>query len=94
MLLIGYSFATYQPVNETWKSPEYKTMGFQANLDNNTVIMSWDNFTLPSNHSFVYWKVMKSQNTENPVYKEQKSEYITYSSDLGFTSYTDTNPKK
>ncbi len=69
-------------------------MGFQANLENNTVIMSWDDFSLPNNHSFVYWKVMKSQNTENPVYKEEKSEYITYNSDLGFTSYTDTNPKK
>ncbi len=69
ILFLWAWFATYQPVNETWKSPEYKAMGFQANLENNNVSMSWDSFSVPSNHSFVYWKVMRSQNTDNPVYR-------------------------
>lgn len=94
ILFLWTWFATYQPVNETWKSPEYKAMGFQANLENNSVVMSWDSFNVPNTHSFVYWKVMRSQNTDNPVYRAEKSEYVTYNSDLEFTSYTDTAPKK
>lgn len=94
ILFLWASFATYQSVSETWKSPEYTPMWFQANLENNSVVMSWDNFNVPNTHSFVYWKVMRSQNTDNPVYRAEKSEYITYNSDLGFTSYTDTAPKK
>lgn len=93
-LFFGISFATYQSTSETRRSPEYKIMNFQATLDGTTVSMNWDDFTLPSSHSFVYWKVMRSQNTENPVYREEKWEYVTYNSDIGFTSYTDTAPKK
>ncbi len=93
ILFFGASFATYQS-NETRRAPEYKLMWFEATLNNAIVSMNWNNFTLPSNHSFVYWKVMRSQNTDNPVYREDKSEYVTYNSDINFTSYTDTNPKQ
>lgn len=94
IVFFGASFATYQSNSETRRSPEYKEMNFQANLENNTVAMTWAAFSVPTDHSFVYWKVMRSQNTENPIYREDKSEYITYNSDLGFTWYTDKDPKK
>jgi len=94
ILFLWTSFATYQSVSETWKSPEYMSMNFQATLENNTVAMTWAPFNLPAWHSFVYWKVMRSQNTDNPVYKEANSEYVTYNSNLDFTRYTDKSPKK
>ncbi|AHB41155.1 hypothetical protein P148_SR1C00001G0360 [candidate division SR1 bacterium RAAC1_SR1_1] len=90
---IGVSFATYQS-SESRLSPEYKEMNFQATLENNTVAMIWAPFSVPTEHSFVYWKVMRSQNTENPIYREDKSEYITYTAYPGFTGYTDKDPKK
>jgi site-specific recombinase len=38
---------------------------------------------------------MRSQNTDNPVYKEANSEYIKYdNNDIGFTWYKDQSPKK
>jgi hypothetical protein len=92
MIFIGSSFATYQTSN-TWRSPEYKSMNFQANLENNSVAMTWAPFTLPAGHSFVYWKVMRSQQTNNPVYKEANSEYVKYDSNINFTWYTDNRPK-
>lgn len=67
-------------------------MGFQAKLENTSVVMSWNDFEIPSNHSFVYWKVMRSQKTDNPVYRESNSEYVTYNGNIWFTSYTDTAP--
>ncbi|MDD3263047.1 MAG: hypothetical protein PHR61_04310 [Candidatus Absconditabacteria bacterium] len=70
------------------------SMNFQATLENNTVAMTWAPFNLPAGHSFVYWKVMRSQNTDNPVYKEANSEYIKYDNDIGFTWYKDQSPKK
>lgn len=92
ILFFWLSFATYQS-NETRRTPEYKEMNFQATLENNTVTMTWAPFTIPNDHSFVYWKVMRSQSTDNPIYKEANSEYITYNSNLDFTRYTDKSPK-
>lgn len=99
LLLLGVLFfwvssATYQSYSDTWLSPEYKSMNFQATLENNTVAMTWAPFTLPAGHSFVYWKVMRSQKTDNPVYKEANSDYVTYNSNLDFTRYTDKYPKQ
>lgn len=93
-MFLWASFATYDSYSETWRSPEYKSMNFQATLENNSVAMTWASFDLPAGHSFIYWKVMRSQNTDNPIYKEANSEYVTYNSDINFTRYTDKGPKQ
>lgn len=94
ILFVGTSFATYQSSSNTWLAPEYTSMNFQATLENNSVAMTWAPFTLPAGHSFVYWKVMRSQSTDNPVYKESNSDYVTYNSNIDFTRYTDKSPKQ
>lgn len=67
-------------------------LNFQATYQNGVVNMSWNHFTLPSGDNWTYWKVMRSTTNPNPVYKNPGDNYIKYSSDMNFTSYTDNNP--
>ncbi|HCB51230.1 TPA: hypothetical protein DEP21_01420 [Patescibacteria group bacterium] len=52
--------------------------------------MTWNKFTVPSGKSFAYYKVIRSQTKDNPLYPEDG--YIRYDSNLDFTSYTDESP--
>lgn len=84
--------ATYNNTSNEWLSPEYVSQNFQATLqDDGSVHMTWAWFNTPSEHNFVYWKVMRSQTNDNPVYKVDP--YIKYDSNINFTWYTDKYPK-
>jgi len=93
LVLWWFTFANGSSTSESRRSPEYKSMNFQATLENWVVNMSWAPFSVPAWHSFVYWKLMRSQSTDNPVYKESGSEYIRYESNLDFTWDSDKSPK-
>jgi len=87
-LLTSFSFANgsspaYQPAVHN------DAINFQASYQNGQVVMSWNTF-VPTSSNWKYWKVVRSTSKSQPVYPDDG--YIKYSSDMNFTSYTDSNP--
>ena len=87
-LFVSAGFATYS--ESSWSTSYPGTFNFKASYTDGKVAMTWNKFTVPSGKSFAYYKVIRSQTKESPVYPEDG--YITYNSDLSFTSYADENP--
>lgn len=85
-------------VNATWTSYSsgYNTpildnsLNFQAYEKDWMVYTSWDKYS--KSDSLKYYKLIKSTTNSDPVYPEDK--YITYSTDINFTSYLDSGTNK
>jgi len=63
-------------------------MSFKATLNGGQVDMTWNSYA-PA--GFNYYKIIRSNINPNPVYPDDG--YIKYSSDVNFTSYSDTEIK-
>ncbi len=53
--------------------------------------MKWNQFDTFSDESLRYYKIVRSNTNPKPVYPDDG--YIKYDSNIGFTSYTDNEPK-
>lgn len=72
----GYDAVTYDP-----------TISFSATLSGGNVVTNWSKY----NHSeaFSYYKVVRSQTNNNPVYPDDG--YIYYGDDVNTLTFTDTS---
>ncbi len=93
---VALSFISLVHANGTesgYKAPiTTEKFGFTAVLNDGKVDMTWKRFDSFSDESLQYYKVVRSSNNPKPVYPEDG--YIKYDTDMGFTSYTDNEPKK
>ncbi|GAB0174638.1 MAG: hypothetical protein HHAS10_05170 [Candidatus Altimarinota bacterium] len=62
----------------------------QAKMVDNTVILQWTPVAKQKPEGFNYYKIVRSERNATPVYPDDG--YIGYSSEVGFSTFTDTNP--
>lgn len=74
-----------------WNTPIYGQIEFAAHFGNGYVETEWSKFQPKAGESFKYYKVIRSNSNNNPVYPDDG--YIKYSSDINFTEFKDTKPK-
>lgn len=81
--------ATYTSTSNWYNTPILdESLDFEAKLDWWKVYTSWTAYS--QDESLKYYKVVRSQDTTNPVYPDNW--YIYYSSDINSTSYVDQKP--
>lgn len=85
---------SFSLVNATGESSSYSTvdapyLDFQAEIKDNGVNLSWE---VSDFDNFSGWKVVRSQENENPYYPEDS--YIFFDQTASTDSYIDVNPPK
>lgn len=90
MLWISTAYATTTGTSSNWYNTPImdEALEFWAVLDWWKVYTTWTTFS--KQEWFVYYKVIRSQTNENPVYPDDW--YISYFTDINKTEYVDTKP--
>lgn len=90
VVLLGFTsaYATGSSWSSWYADPILdNSLNFSANLEWGKVYTRWSAYD--RDEGFVYYKVVRSQTNENPVYPDDW--YIRYTTDVNDTSYIDTS---
>jgi len=76
---------------KSWQAPVWaQYLNFQANAQNDQVVMNWSPMTLPDGDTWKYYKVMRSQTKEFAVYPDDG--YWKYLGNINESGIVDKNP--
>jgi len=90
--LSSNAFANEENASSGYNTPTVsEKFVFSAIYESGAVKMQWTPFVKGDEEVFKYFKIVSSRTNSNPVYPEDG--YLTYSSDMAFSSYTDESPK-
>lgn len=90
LLLVSIAYATGTSSSSGWyNTPIYWSIDFDAYYENGDVFISWTKFE--KNEWFKYYKVVRSQTNDNPVYPDDW--YIKVESDINKLDFVDYSPK-
>ncbi|MDD3646409.1 MAG: Kazal-type serine protease inhibitor family protein [Candidatus Gracilibacteria bacterium] len=90
LLLVSIAYATGTSSSSGgYNTPIYGSIDFDAYYENGDVFISWTKFE--KNEGFKYYKVVRSQTNDNPVYPDDG--YIKVESDINKLDFVDYSPK-